>query len=174
MLDDLATYVGAVYYTIRQVTLIAPRKTLLYQEDVQTVLQGIARIIQVPWNRKDISIAHRLELEGKKISLPTSSSGSSAVLLEHLGYMQQEPSRSSTPCSLTRTSALASYMAIGNEHLLPFTKLLLSRPKAAVKEERLAFPWVKDGKLFVKQSEDRMSKRIKSQPQLESAISDSV
>lgn len=136
-------------------------------EDVYAVLEGIAKIIQVPWNRNAISIAHRLGLQGKNNQPPS-------IVVRFISRTTRAEWLQAARAHDIKTTQLNSNLRPGsifiNEHLLPFTKLLLSKAKTAVKDKKLAYAWVKEGKLFVRKSENGRAKRVKSLLELESIV----
>lgn len=126
-------------------------------EDIYNILELVAKVLRVPFNRADISTAHRLQKpRDEKL---------------HPSIVVQFISRSTRSSWLTAArklritasdlvSTLPAVPVYVNEHLTRHNKSILGRAKYLVRTEKLEAAWTRDGMIFIRQSEGSPTKRV--------------
>ncbi|XP_054276212.1 uncharacterized protein LOC128995272 [Macrosteles quadrilineatus] len=130
---------------------------LTKNEDVYAVLKAVANTIGTPWKYEDISIAHRVPSTRqrypniivkftRRVSKTTWLLAAKEIDLTAKMLHQSFPD---TPIFI-------------NEHLTGHAKETLNCAKKLVKEKKLAYAWVKEGKILVRKTADGKPARARS------------
>ncbi|XP_054279129.1 uncharacterized protein LOC128997514 [Macrosteles quadrilineatus] len=130
---------------------------LTKNEDVYAVLKAVANTIGTPWKYEDISIAHRVPSTRQKhpniiVKFTRRASRMTWLLAAKeidLTAKMVHPSFPDTPIFI-------------NEHLTGHAKETLNCAKKLVKEKKLAYAWVKEGKILVRKTADGKPARVRS------------
>jgi regulator of replication initiation timing len=125
-------------------------------EDVDMVLESIAKVLNIPFKKEEVSIAHRVPAVRGRTKPIICKFVSRAVKLRWLSAAREKRGLRSTDLD-PRLPLQEVYI---NEHLTRTNKVMLGRAREMKKLGRLAFVWVKDGKIFVRESPDSKAKRI--------------
>jgi hypothetical protein len=140
---------------------------LTKNEDVYALLEKVASTINVPWLRNEISVAHRLPSSQKDrhpnivvrfISRSTRAAWLSAA--------KQKKGLDAVHLS----SAFKPTPVYINEHLTSHSKAVLSSAKRMVREQQLAFAWVKEGRVLVRVTADARPRRVSEVGDLERLV----
>jgi regulator of replication initiation timing len=128
-------------------------------ENVDSILESAAAAIGVSFDkRRDISAAHRLQSNRRGVqpaiivqfvSRCTRAEWLTAAKRRKLDAKDLHPSLTTSPVYI-------------NEHLTQHTKELLWRAKTLARENRIAFAWCREGKVFVKKSIESKTLKIRS------------
>jgi len=132
------------------------------KEDVYAVVEAIAGAIGVEYNRRDISIAHRLGSSRKD--------GPSGIVIAcvsrttknaWIAAARRRKRMSGSPlCARDLSSSLPETPIYINEHLTAANKQLLGAARAAKRSGAISFAWPSDGKILVRQHADSNVIRI--------------
>jgi hypothetical protein len=138
-------------------------------ENIYAVLEKVASSIDVPWARGDISVAHRLPSSQKdrhpNIVVRFISRSTRAAWL---AAARQKKGLDAVHLS----SAFTPSPVYINEHLTAHSKAVLSAAKRMVSEHRLAYAWVKEGRVLVRVTADARPRRVSEVGDLERLVRD--
>lgn len=127
-------------------------------EDVYECLGRIAAVIQVPFKREDVSLAHRLRLFSKKhFYAPIIVQFVSRTVKE---YWLAAARKKKTIISTDLAESLPKSPVYINDHLTSFNKALLGRARRLVREKRIHFAGFFNGKLLIRVREGDAAVRI--------------
>ncbi|XP_046662230.1 uncharacterized protein LOC124355230 [Homalodisca vitripennis] len=126
-------------------------------EDVYMVLREVARALKVRYEQRDISIAHRLPQPRNKKFPPT-------IIVQFVNRTTKAEWLAAVKTNrLQTTDVLATFAPAPvfiNEHLTKHNRELLRQAKSLVRSGSLAYAWVKEGKVFVRKTQDSYAIRI--------------
>ncbi|XP_054266887.1 uncharacterized protein LOC128989056 [Macrosteles quadrilineatus] len=176
--DDLSKQVGTLTEDLQELqqysridNLEIVGVPLTKDEDVYAVLQAVANAIKTPWRRDDISIAHRV---------PSSRQRFRNIIVRFIRRTAKHAWISAAkdlPENLTAFMVHRSFPnspVFINEHLSAHSKATLNHAKTLVKEKRLAYAWVKEGKILVRKTPNERPKRVRSVKDVEAAAGAAV
>lgn len=132
-------------------------------EDVYLIVAAVAKALKVPYNRDLISVAHRVPKSKSR-----ERKGHPAIVVKFLSRTTRdtwmEASRNKEREKMKTTDVNPSLRqgdVFINEHLTVHNKMILYRAKMLVKDGKLKFAWVRDGKVLVKKEADSKAVRIR-------------
>jgi hypothetical protein len=133
-------------------------------EDIYCLLEKLAGVINVPYERSNISVAHRLpkirNARFPPIVVQFVSRSSRSMWLEAARRLRGVEAR------LLHDSFGEEKLFI-NEHLTAHNKLLLGKARGLVKSKKIAFAWVRDGRVRVRRTADGPVTRVEAVEDLE-------
>ncbi|KAG8242934.1 hypothetical protein J6590_055656 [Homalodisca vitripennis] len=130
-------------------------------ENMFAVLQAIAAAINTPWRRDDVSAAHRLGFPRGRQARPPNI----VVRFVSRTVRAEWPQAAKSKRNLDAVHISSAYSPSSvyiNEHLTSYTKALLNQAKTMVKDRQLAFAWIKEGRVLVKNTADERARRVRS------------
>ncbi|XP_046688631.1 uncharacterized protein LOC124374467 [Homalodisca vitripennis] len=130
-------------------------------ENVFAVLQAIAAAINTPWRRDDVSAAHRLGSPRGRQARPPNIVVRFVSRTVRAEWLQAAKSKRNLD-AVHISSAYSPSSVYINEHLTSYTKALLNQAKTMVKDRQLAFAWIKEGRVLVKNTADERARRVRS------------
>lgn len=127
-------------------------------EDVYECLRRIAAVIQVPFQREDVSLAHRLRLYSKKHKY-------APIIAQFVSRTVKESwvaaaRRKKTIFSTDIAESLPKNLLYINEHLTSYNKALLGRARRLVRDRKIHYAGIFNGKLIVRVREGDAAIRI--------------
>lgn len=140
-------------------------------EDVYTILSAVAKVIGVPYNRADISTAHRLGKSARSahpsIVVQFISRTTRAVWL---AAARRRPNPQEGIQSTDLAASLPPSSVFLNEHLTGNNKAVLGYAKFNVKQKGLSFAWCRDGKVMVRKTEESPAVRVWSREDVDDVM----
>jgi hypothetical protein len=124
-------------------------------EDVYEILSSVAGALGVPYNRNDISVAHRLPAPKGKTPSIVAQFISRSTRAVWINMAKQKKIQTTDLAASLRPSPVFVV-----EHLTPQNRRLLGYAKACVREQLLAFAWSREGKIFVRKTADAPARRV--------------
>jgi hypothetical protein len=137
-------------------------------EDIYLVLERLAGLMSVDYRRSDISVAHRLP-KNKNARHPS-------IVVQFLSrtsrmeWLAAARKQRGVESKLLHDSFGEGRVFV-NEHLTTHNKLILRRARGLVRENKIAFAWVRDGKVRVRQTSDGAVKLVDTLQSLDSLLS---
>jgi len=125
-------------------------------EDIMEVLQSVARAIQVPFNKTDVSAAHRM---------PNRNNGHPLIVVKFVSRQSTALWLAAVKKRRLTTADVSPHLQPGpvyvNAHLTVHNKRLLGRARAMFHNKTLAAAWATDdGKVMVKRTEGARAVRV--------------
>lgn len=122
----------------------------------------------VSYTREDISIAHRL-------SRPNNENHSApAIVVQFVSRSVRAEWLSAAKKRKILTTDLSPSLQPApvyiNEHLSAHNKQLLGRAKSLVREKKLAYAWVNDGRVLVRKTADSQAERVRDFGEIDRAV----
>lgn len=119
-------------------------------ENVYTILQKLSAVLKIPFDSRNLSVAHRLPRRDGQDHPNIVARFIAREEKQTWMRAARDNSRRLTAAALS--DSWPSTMVFINDHLTSHNKLILSRAKHLVREKRIAFAWVRDCKVFVKKT----------------------
>ncbi|KAG8315462.1 hypothetical protein J6590_108225 [Homalodisca vitripennis] len=133
-------------------------------ENIYDIVQKICKALEVPYNRDEISEAHRL---------PKAKQGYPFIVVRFISRRIRDSwlaAARTRQCTLQQIYPdLPATPFFVNQHLTSYKKGLLDMAKRLVAEGIYAFAWVKDGKVYVRRTPTSSVIRIRSYSDFERA-----
>jgi outer membrane murein-binding lipoprotein Lpp len=133
-------------------------------ENIYMILESVAKVINTPFKRDEISIAHRV---------PSAKNKTTSIIVRFTSRTAKiNWKRAAKTKGHLKTSDLNCNLPPGNiyvnDHLTAHNKFLLNKAKDLKKNNKLAFVWVSDAKILIRKKQDSPVKRISSEDDLKS------
>ncbi|KAG8251035.1 hypothetical protein J6590_108489 [Homalodisca vitripennis] len=126
-------------------------------EDIYNVVRMVAQALGVNHANEDISIAHRLSRPTKNVLAP-------GIVIQFVSRYTRAVWLSAAKRKKIETTDLSPTLKQApvyvNEHLTAHNRQLLGHAKTLVKEKKLAYAWVSDGKILVRKTADSQAVRV--------------
>lgn len=126
-------------------------------EDLYEVLEKLARFLEIPFQRDEVSEVHRL---------PKRQIGHASIIVRFLSRRVRDrwlTAAKGRPCDVQQVFPdLPSGRFYVNQHLTKYKKGLMDMAKKLANEGVYAFAWVRDGKVYVRKSPSSDVIRIKT------------
>jgi archaellum component FlaC len=157
--EDLKHEVGDLRVRVRDLEQYSRRNNVEIvgvpysaDEDVYDLLEQIATLINIRYQRREISTAHRLRVSKER---PNPSIIVSFVCRDykHLWISAAREHRKSLICSSLDNTWPANPIYV-NDHLTPNNRAVLSRAKRLVRERKLFRVWTRDCRVYVRKTSD--------------------
>ncbi|KAG8330718.1 hypothetical protein J6590_056544 [Homalodisca vitripennis] len=107
-------------------------------EDNFSVFERLAKVLNIPFDSRHVSVAHRLPLK--------SNQENPNIVVKFVRRNIAEDSL------LQKCLNLGPQLIFINDHLTTHNKAILGRARQLVKKNRLAFAWTKDCRVYVKKT----------------------
>lgn len=135
---------------------------LTENENVYAVTEKLANTINIQYDRKEISTAHRL---------PSRNGHHPNIVIQFVSRSTRSEWLQAAKGKNLDAKNLSAHLPTSkiyvNEHLTPFYKSLLGRARKLKKEHLVDFVWCKDGKVFVRRQDGEKAFLIKNLEDLE-------
>lgn len=138
------------------------------RENIYQVLDNIAKVIDVPFSKADLSIAHRLP--------DTKKTGKPNILVKFVNrhvkveWINQAKTRKPTAADLC--ASWGSTKIYLNDHLTYNNKQLLAHLRGLVREKRIVGAWTRDCRVLMRVREDGPVHHILSMEQINKALTE--
>lgn len=125
-------------------------------ENIYEILQCVAKKINVPFSRDQVSIAHRIPTLKDKIKPIICKFIQRQTKMKWLAAAKETRTIHTTDLH----QRLAPGIVYINEHLTQLNKNILWRARELKKQGKIEFVWVKDSKLFVRENANSRTIRL--------------
>lgn len=127
-------------------------------KNVYECLGKIAAVLEVPFKREDVSIAHRLRLFSKKHQHPP-------VIVQFVSRTAKEiwiaaARQKKVLDAKTIAASLPTSSVYINDHLTSYNKTLLGRARRLLREKKLCFAGFFNGKVLIREKEGDETVRV--------------
>lgn len=125
-------------------------------EDIYAIIEAIAKVIDVPFDRCHLSIAHRI---------PSAKGKARPIICKFISRINKikwlAASKNKKQLHSTEINPLLPPSNIYiNEHLTPFNKIILGRARELKRENKIAYVWVKESNIYIRVDQNSPAKRI--------------
>lgn len=135
---------------------------LTEKEDVFSIIEKVATVIDVNYDKKDISAAHRL---------PSRKGYHPNIIIQFVSRSTRQEWLSAGKKKNLNAKQLSPHLQTSNiyinEHLTPLNKALLGRARRLKKENIVDFVWCKEGKVFVRRQDGDKAHVVRKMEDLE-------
>lgn len=132
------------------------------KEDVYCILEYTAKSLNLPYNRQDISTAHRLPSRNQDIPV---------IIVAFISRSVRDSWLAAAKKRRLNTKDISVHLADGpvfvNPHLTGYNKALLGRAKHLAREKKLHSAWTKDGKVMFRLNEKGPVKQVHTMEDLD-------
>ncbi|KAG8256218.1 hypothetical protein J6590_073583 [Homalodisca vitripennis] len=119
-------------------------------KNVHSVLSKLAKVLKLDFNRRDVSVAHRLPTrDGQTHPSIIVKFISRDDKMDWMRAAREGRDRLNAAALVDSWPATPIYI---NDHLTPHFKMLLGRARRHVREKRLAFAWTRDCRVFARKT----------------------
>lgn len=168
-------------YTRRNNIEIVGIPMISSRENVYTILSRVADVIDVPYGRQDISVAHRLPVpRSNRINSPQKSK---EIVKKHPSIVVQFVSRNvkaewmaafranrEALTAAALNNSLEPTPVFLNDHLTGANKMILGRGRELVRQKKLAGAWTFEGKIWVRRTKEGPATRVKSVEEVDNVL----
>ncbi|XP_054268425.1 uncharacterized protein LOC128990144 [Macrosteles quadrilineatus] len=161
---DMQTEIEEMQQYSRIDNIVITGVPMLKGENVFMILADIAKVLNINFHRYDVSAAHRLSNKMSKGRPPVIvvKFSSRTIKSEWLDARKEKGSLKANEIHRIFPDSTVYF----NEHLTEHSRKVFNLGRDMVKEKCLAYVWVKDGRILVKQTEQGKTIRVKTENDL--------
>jgi len=139
-------------------------------ENVYAILNEIAKLIKIPFNREEISIAHRIP-NGSQRRHPT-------IIVKFISrWVKNSWMAAAKKCDLLNAAQLhdswESTSIFMNDHLTAANKQVLGYARKQMRERKLSHAWTRDCRIYVRRNAEGPVKLVRSVKEVDEVIQSS-